>query len=493
MGSISTLTIVVVIAIYFILLLIIAWITGQKSDNANFFLASRNSKWYLVAFGMIGASISGVTFISIPGVVGKAGLNENFSYMQMVFGYLLGYLVIANVLLPVYYRLNLTSIYEYMDIRFGRVSYKVSAFYFIISKMVGASFRFFLVSLILDSFITGPAGIPFPLTVAVSIALIWIYTFRGGIRTIIITDTLQTFAFLTAVVLTIIFIGREMDLGIGGIISSISESEYNRWFYFDEAWSDPNNFFKQFLSGALIALVMTGMDQDMMQKNMSCKNIGEAKKNIYTMSSMLIFVNILFLSLGALLYIYAAHTGIDMPARSDLLYPEIALNHLPAFVGIAFVVGITASAYSSADSALTGLTTSFCIDFLGFKHKDDSRNSLKRVRTLVHLGFSVLLFISILAFHAINDDAVINGLFKAAGYTYGPLLGLFAFGLLTKRRVIDRMTIWVALAAPVISFIIDINSREWLHGFTFGFFILALNGTLTFLGLLIFSGRGAKS
>ena len=280
-----------------------------------------------------------------------------------------------------------------------------------------------------------------------------------------------------------------MDLGIGGIIKTIGESEYNHWFYFGEAWSDPNNFFKQFFSGALIALVMTGMDQDMMQKNMSCKNIGEARKNIYTMSSLLVVVNMLFLSLGALLYIFAAHIGLEIPARSDLLYPVIALNHLPSIVGIVFIVGITASAYSSVDSALTGLTTSFCIDFLNFKQRDGSEGSLKRMRTIVHVGFSVLLFLSILAFHAINSDAVINGLFKAAGYTYGPLLGLFAFGLLTKRKIIDRMTLWVAIAAPLLSYIIDINSREWLNGFTFGFFILALNGALTFLGLLIFSEK----
>jgi Na+/proline symporter len=487
MNTISSATILYVIITYFALLLIIAYLTGKKNDNESFFLAGRQSKWYLVAFAMIGASISGVTFISIPGVVGKAGVNENFSYMQLVFGYLLGYLIIANVLMPVYYKMNLTSIYEYMNKRFGYYSYKTSAFYFLISKIVGASFRFFLVSLILDKFLTGPFGIPFPVTVAISIALIWLYTFRGGTKTVIITDSVQTAAFLLAVILTIIFIGKEMNLNLGGIVDTIKKSEFSQMFYFQDGWSNPNNFFKQFFSGALIAIVMTGMDQDMMQKNLSCKNIKEAKKNMYTMSTMLVFVNILFLSLGALLYIFANTKGIEIPKNSDLLYPTIALNYLPQFVGIIFLIGITAAAYSSADSALTGLTTSFSVDFLGLNRSTKPAHILKKTRMIVHFAFSVVLFLAIIIFHSLNNDAVINGLFKAAGYTYGPILGLFTFGLTNKLVIRDNWVLPVVIIAPLLSYIIDMNSKEWLNGFTFGFFILAVNGLLTYLGLWLIS------
>lgn len=487
MSNISSATILYVIITYFALLLIIAYLTGRKNDNESFFLAGRQSRWYLVAFAMIGASISGVTFISIPGVVGKAGVNENFSYMQLVFGYLLGYLIIANILMPVYYKMNLTSIYEYMNNRFGFYSYKTSAFYFLISKIVGASFRFFLVSLILDQFLTGPFGIPFPVTVAISIALIWLYTFRGGTKTVIITDSVQTAAFLSAVILTIIFIGKEMNLNIGGIVNTIKNSEYSQMFYFQDGWSNPNNFFKQFLSGALIAIVMTGMDQDMMQKNLSCKNIKEAKKNMYTMSSMLVVVNILFLSLGALLYIFAQSKGITIPKNSDLLYPTIALNHLPQFVGIIFLVGITAAAYSSADSALTGLTTSFSVDFLGLNRSSKSEHILKKTRMIVHFSFSIVLFLAIIIFHSLNNDAVINGLFKAAGYTYGPILGLFTFGLTNNRAIQDKWIIPIAIISPILSYFIDVNSTKWFSGFTFGFFILAVNGLLTYLGLWLIS------
>ncbi|MEZ4906324.1 MAG: sodium:solute symporter [Saprospiraceae bacterium] len=442
----------------------------------------------MVAFAMIGASISGVTFISIPGVVGKTGLNENFSYMQLVFGYLLGYFVIANVLMPVYYKLNLTSIYEYMDQRFGFYSYKISAFYFMISKIVGASFRFYLVSLILDKFLTGPLGISFPVTVAISVLLIWLYTFRGGTKTVIITDSLQTIAFLLSVVLTIFYIGKAMNLDISGMIETIKDSKYSHWLYLKNGWSGENYFIKQFLSGALIAIVMTGMDQDMMQKNLTCKNISEAKKNMYTMSSLLIVVNILFLSLGALLYIFAEKNAISVDS-SDLLYPTIALNYLPPIVGIVFLIGITAAAYSSADSALTGLTTSFCVDFLGCNNSSKPQSTLKKMRMAVHFGFSLVLFFTIIVFHLLNNDAVINGLFIAAGYTYGPLLGLFTFGLTTKRQIKDKFVVPIAIMAPVISYVIDINSKEWLNGFTFGFFIVALNGLLMYLGLFLISKK----
>jgi len=449
MNSISPQIILLIIGLYFLMLIIVAYFTGKKGDNDSFFLGERKSPWYLVAFGMIGASLSGVTFISIPGVVGKSGVNENFSYMQLVFGYLLGYIVIANVLLPLYYRLNLTSIYEYMHKRFGFYSYKTSAFYFLISKIIGSAFRLFLVAIVLQNFLMGPMGISFPVTLAVTIILIWIYTFRGGIKTIVITDTIQT----TALILAVVY------------------------------------FFKQFFSGALIAIVMTGMDQDMMQKNLSCKSIGEAKKNMYSFSVILVFVNVLFLSLGALLYIFAQTKGIEIPEKSDLLYPTIALQYLPPAVGIVFIVGIIAAAYSSADSALTGLTTSFCIDFLNCNGKEKSEKTKNRQRKIVHIGFSVVLFFVIIIFNILNNDAVINGLFKAAGYTYGPILGMFTFGLTNELKVRDKWVMVVAILAPVLSYVIDVNSESWLGGFTFGFFILALNGALTYLGLLLISYR----
>ncbi len=471
------------------MLIIVAFITSKKGDNESFFLAGRKSPWFLVAFGMIGASLSGVTFISIPGVVGKSGTNENFAYMQLVFGYLLGYIVIANVLMPLYYKLKLTSIYEYMLQRFGFYSYKTSAFYFLISKIIGSAFRLFLVAIVLQKFLMEPLGVSFPVTVASTIILIWIYTFRGGIKTIVVTDTIQTAALISAVVLTIIFIGKEMGMGIFDMIDTLKNSKYSKIFYFENGWSNPNYFFKQFFSGALIAIVMTGMDQDMMQKNLSCKTIGEAKKNMYSFSIILVFVNLLFLSLGALLYIFAQSKGIDIPSKSDLLYPTIALQYLPPVVGVVFIIGIIAAAYSSADSALTGLTTSFCIDFMNCNKSEKTEKVKKKQRMLVHIGFSIVLFFVIVIFNILNNDAVINGLFKAAGYTYGPILGLFTFGLTNKRAVIDKWVIPIALIAPIISYIIDVNSEQWFNGFTFGFFILALNGLLTYLGLLLISRK----
>ena len=474
---------------YFLLLIAVSYFTGKDAGNDNFFLAGRKSPWFLVAFGMIGASLSGVTFISIPGVVGAGGKNMAFSYMQMVFGYLLGYIVIANVLLPLYYRLNLTSIYGYLEKRFGVYAYKTGAAYFLLSRTIGASFRLFLVAIVLQKFVMDPFGIPFWATVLITILLIWVYTFRGGINTIVWTDTIQTLCMLTAVILTILAIGSALETNLGGMVDMIRQSEYSQMFYFNGGWSDPNNFFKQFISGALITIVMTGLDQDMMQKNLSCKNIWDAQKNMYTFSFVLIFANLLFLALGALLYIYAANVGLEVPASTDQLFPTIALQHLSPAIGIVFILGLTAAAYSSADSALTSLTTSFCVDFLGFEKKEATGEELKRTRFMVHVGFSLLLLLTIIFFKSINNDAVISQLFVAAGYTYGPLLGLFSFGMMTKLRVRDHLVVPVCLAAPIISFFLNKFSAEILAGFEFGFLIIALNGLLTFLGLLAISYR----
>lgn len=477
-----------IIALYFLVLITISYFTSRDTGNQSFFLAGRKSNWVLVAIGMIGASLSGVTFISIPGVVGADGLNQSFSYMQVVLGYLLGYLVIATVLMPLYYRLQLTSIYGYLEQRFGFLSYKTGAAYFLLSRTIGASFRLYLVAIVLQKFVMDAYGIPFELTVISTIALIWIYTFRGGISTIIWTDTLQTICMLTAVVLSILGIGEALNASVGELATMVQESQYSQMFFFEGGWSDPNNFFKQFLSGALITIVMTGLDQDMMQKNLSCPTIGDAQKNMFTFSIILVFANFLFLSLGALLYIYAAQVGIDIPETTDQLFPSIALQHLSPTVGVIFILGLIAAAYSSADSALTALTTSFCVDFLDFEKKEDTA-ALRKTRLYVHVGFSFLLFLVIVGFNAINDTAVITKLFVVAGYTYGPILGLFAFGMFTRLKVRDKFVPVVCILAPVTAFVLDTYSAELFFGFKFGFLTIALNGLLTFFGLMAISYR----
>ena len=498
---------ITIIALYFFVLIVISYITGKNATNFSFFLGNRRSPWYVVAFGMIGASLSGVTFISVPGEVGAS----NFSYLQVVLGYMLGYFAIANVLMPVYYKMNLTSIYVYLKERFGMVSYRTGSFFFLLSRVIGSSFRLYLVAIVLYKFVLSAWGVPFWLTVAITIVFIWIYSFRAGIKTIVWTDTLQTLFMLSAVIFSIVFIAHEMNLSFGDLVQKIHESRYSKIFVWD--WKPGNNFFKHFLSGAFITIVMTGLDQDMMQKNLSCRNIREAKKNMYWMSTSLIFVNLLFLSLGALLYIYAHSKGLivenflnpDVPASckiglldaetslykcnpTDQLFPYLSLMHLPVVAGIAFILGLIAAAYSSADSALTALTTSFCVDFLGFTEE----NNRKKIRYAVHIGFSVLLFIVIILFRILNNDSVINSLFTLAGYTYGPLLGLYAYGLITKKSVQDKWVPAVAVISPVICYVISSHSKEWLHGYKFGFELLILNGLITFLGLMILQKRRRK-
>ena len=467
--------VVSIIGGYFLLLIIISWLTAGKADAKAFFTANRQSPWYLVAFGMIGATLSGVTFISVPGWVGAT----EFNYMQMVLGYLIGYGFIALVLMPLYYKLNLVSIYQYLEHRFGPKAYRTGAFFFLLSRTIGAAFRLFLVAGVLQIAFFDHYGIPFSVSVLVTIVLIWVYTFRGGIKTIVWTDTLQTLFMLTAVGTSIIIIADNLDLSLTAIPEVIRESNYGQWFVWE--WSTKQNFFKQFFSGAFIAIVMTGLDQDMMQKNLTCKTLGEAQKNMYWFSITLVFIKMLFLTLGALLFMYATQNSIVMPERADDLFPVLALNHLGTFAGITFLLGITAAAYSSADSALTALTTSFCVDFLGFTDETDNR----KLRTKVHLGFSVLLFFVILIFRLINDDSVISSVFTAAGYTYGPLLGLYSFGLFTKWSVIDKWVPLVALSSPIVSFILSTFSKELFFGYQFGFEILIINGLLTFIGLLI--------
>ncbi|MCB0705987.1 MAG: sodium:solute symporter [Saprospiraceae bacterium] len=485
--QLSPFTILGLIGVYFSILIIVSYLTSRKADQSDFFIAGRQSPWLLVAIGMIGASLSGVTFISIPGKVGVPGLNEAFSYMQVVFGYLLGYLVIATVLMPIYYKQGLISIYGFLDNRFGKVSYKTGAAYFLLSRVIGASFRLYLVAIVLHEFVMRSFGVPFWATVAGTILLIWIYTYRGGIKTIVWTDTLQTVCMLAAVVFAVFAIGNALDLNLSGMVQAVRESEYSQVFYFKGGWSDPNNFFKQFLSGALIAIVMTGLDQDMMQKNLSCRSLKDAQKNMLLFSVILVFANLLFLSLGALLYIYSGSVDLAMPETSDQLFPIIALRHMPAYVGLFFILGLIAAAYSSADSALTSLTTSFSIDFLNIENNGWSAEKARQVRLIVHIGFSLLLLFVILIFNSLNNKSVINQLFIAAGYTYGPLLGLFSFGILTKRFVRDKWVALICILAPILSFLLNYYSDYLFNGFKFGFLVLALNGLITFLGLLLIS------
>ncbi|MDX5481313.1 MAG: sodium:solute symporter [Hymenobacteraceae bacterium] len=467
---------------YFCILILISYLTGRNTDSETFFLANRKSPWYVVAFGMIGTTLSGVTFVSIPGMVQKA----QFSYMQMVLGYLLGYFVIATVLMPLYYRLNLVSIYTYLEQRFGYWSYKTGSAFFLLSRTLGASIRLFLVAGVLQLAVFDELGVPFSVSVIITILLIWVYTFRGGMKTIIWTDTFQTTAMLLAVATSIWLISDELNLGFQGMVDSIQASEYSRVFYWDV--KDRRYFLKQFFGGAFIAIVMTGLDQDMMQKNLSCKNIGEAQKNMFWFSVILVVVNILFLTLGALLYLYANAKGLTLPAKGDDVFPFLALNHFSYFAGIVFILGIIAITYASADSALTALTTSFCVDFLNFRER--SEHERVRLRYFVHFGFSVVMLLVILAVKMLNDENVITALFLVAGYTYGPLLGLYSFGLYTRRALRDRLVPVICAVAPLLTYIISYNSKDWFWGYEFGFEILILNGFITFTGLMaISSGR----
>ncbi len=479
----SSTLIIIIIAGYFLLLLLISWITGKGAGNNAFFLGDRKSPWYIVAFGMIGASLSGVTFISVPGWV----VDSQFSYMQMVLGYLVGYAVIANLLLPLYYRLQLTSIYRYLQDRFGRFSYKTGASFFLLSRIIGASFRLFLVANVLHITVFRNWNVPFYVTVLVTIALIWLYTNRGGIKTIIWTDTLQTLSMLIALVVSIILIIRSMDLSLGEMVSRVASGTDSKIWVFGN-WHLENHFVKHFLSGAFITIVMTGLDQDMMQKNLSCRNIREAKKNVYLMSISLVPVNLVFLFLGALLIQFAQYKGIAMPGSTDDLFPMIATGgYLPQVVGIFFIVGLVAAAYSSADSALTALTTSFTVDILEGERWDE--RTLSRNRRRVHLGISVMLGIVIMLFRAINDENVISAIFRVAGYTYGPLLGLYAFGLFTRRPVRDRWVPLLAILSPLLTFLLGHFSEQLFGGYRFGFELLIVNGAIMFVALLLTSAR----
>lgn len=475
----SPTSILVLIACYFAVLVLISYFTGKEDSNAAFFKANKSAPWYLVAFGMIGASLSGVTFISVPGAVEA----KQFGYLQVVFGYLFGYIIIAFVLLPLYYRLNLTSIYTYLKDRFGKTSYKTGSIAFLISRTVGAAFRLFLVAKVLQLLVFDLFDIPFVVTVIITIALIWLYTFKGGIKTIIFTDTLQTLFMLISVVVSIVFLASALDLNsVKEIVDYTKESNLSKVFFFNDS-NDPQYFWKSFLSGIFITITMTGLDQDMMQKNLTCRSLKDAQKNMLSFSVVLIFVNILFLVLGLMLTDYAAKNGIT--ATKDDLFPTIAmLPEIGIVTSAFFLLGLIAAAYSSADSALTSLTTSFCFDILDIENKPEA--SKKGIRKRTHIGFSIVLVIVIILFDLIfNDVSVIWKLFKAAGYTYGPLLGLFAFGLFTKYKIKDKLVWIIAIIAPVISYVLNLYSKELFNGYEIGFEILIINGILMFIGMLL--------
>jgi Na+/proline symporter len=466
-----------IIAAYFGLLILVSYFTKTEDSNEVFFKAKKNSPWFIVAFGMIGASLSGVTFISVPGWVETS----QFSYMQMVLGYTVGYFVIATVLLPMYYRLNLTSIYSYLETRFGTYSYKTGAWYFIISRTIGASFRLFLVANVLQLLVFDALNIDYWITVSITIFLIWVYTFKSGIKTIIWTDTLQTFFMLVAVGVCIVIISDDLGLNSGNFIDFVSSSSLSKTFFFDDV-NSVNYFWKQFLSGAFIAIVMTGLDQDMMQKNLTCRSLKDAQKNMFWFTIVLTIVNLFFLILGLLLTTYAQQNGID--AHKDALFPVLSNNYLGTSVMIFFILGLIAAAYSSADSALTALTTSFSIDILDIEKRFIEARQIA-VRKQIHILFTLVFIVVIISFkYLIADESVIAKLFKFAGFTYGPLLGLYAFGLFTKFQIKDKLVPLISILSVLISIILNNKSEQWF-GYSFGFEILIFNGLLTFIGLTL--------
>ena len=473
---------------YFIILLIVSYITGKDDSNNNFFTGNRNSKWYVVAFGMVGTSLSGVTFISVPGWIQES----NFTYLQVVIGYLFGYFAVAFLLLPIYYKNNVTSIYEYLGKRFGRNSHKVGALFFFISRVLGASFRLFLVAIVLQEFIFKKWSIPFEITVIFSVLLIWIYTNRGGIKTIIWTDTFQTTLMIGAVFLTISDIASNLDINVFKFLEINEIKKYTKVFVFDSPL-ERNYFLKSFIGGFFITMCMTGMDQDMMQKNLTCKNEEDAKKNMIVFSFILFIVTFLFMFLGALLYAYAEKENISVPtidgnANTDLLFPKIALEGgLGNGVAVTFILGLIAAAYSSADSALTSLTTSFCVDFLDTQKLE--MGIQKKVRKKVHFFMGLLIVLIVISFKYFLSKNVIDGLLTAAGYTYGPLLGLFAFGIFTKKRILDKWVWLIVSISVVITLIIGNINSDYLGGYVIGYELLPINGIMTFVGLILISRK----
>ncbi len=477
--------VLITIASYFLILFTISYIAGRKADNEGFFVGNRKSAWYVVAFAMIGSSISGVTFVSVPGMVGIS----NFSYLQMVLGFVTGQIIIAFVLIPLFYRMNLVSIYEYLENRFGTSSYKTGAWFFFISKILGAAVRLYLVCLTLQLLVFEPFHMPFIMNVILTVALVWLYTFRGGVKSLIWTDSLKTFCLIVSVVLCIYYIATDLKLSFTEMFSTVSDSVLSHMFFFDNV-NDKRYFFKQFLAGVFTMIAMTGLDQDMMQRNLSCKNFKDSQKNMITSGISQFFIILLFLMLGVLLYTFTSHQGITNPAKSDELFPMIATGgYFPIIVGILFIIGLISSAYSAAGSALTALTTSFTVDILGIKGKTE--DTIRKTRKKVHVGMAIVMGIVIFIFNLLNNTSVIDAVYILASYTYGPILGLFAFGILTKRQVRDRYIPLVSILSPILCFILQKNSETWFHGYQFSYELLIFNALFTFIGLCFLIKKSA--
>lgn len=479
----SPLSVILTIAAYFAVLFTVSYFAGRRADNAGFFTGNRRSAWYMVALAMIGASISGVTYVSVPGMVGSSG----FGYLQMVLGFTAGQFIIAYVLVPLFYRMNLVSIYAYLEERFGMASYHTGAWFFFLSKMLGAAVRLFLVCLTLQLLVFAPLGLPFALNVAATVALVWLYTFRGGVKSLIWTDSLKTLCLVVSVVLCIVYIADGLDLSAGDMAGLVRESKLSRVFFFDDV-NDKQFFFKQFLAGVFTMIAMTGLDQDMMQRNLSCRNSRESQKNMIASIVIQFFVITLFLILGVLLYAFAASRGITV-AKSDELFPTVATGgYLPVAVGVLFIIGLISAAYSAAGSALTALTTSFTVDILGTRGKSEAQ--VTRTRKYVHVGMAVLMGIVIFIIGLLNNTSVIDAVYTLASYTYGPILGMFAFGIFTRRKVRDRYVPWVALASPVLCFMLQAHSERWFNGYQFSYELLIFNALFTFIGLCLLIRRG---
>lgn len=492
----TPIVILTILIIYFGVLIGISHFVSRKdSSNAAFFSANKNSKWYLVAFGMIGTALSGVTFISVPGEVG-APSGEQFKYFQFVLGNAVGFIVTATVLLPLYYRLNLVSIYEYFENRLGFYSYKTAAAIFLISRTIGSAFRLYLVVIVFQRFVFDAFGIPFAVTGLISLALIYAYTYKSGLKAIIITDTLQTFFLVSSVILTIIFICYSLDLNAIEAFETVKNSSYSKIFFWEDFIDSKFHFIKQFLGGMFVTIAMTGLDQDLMQKNLSCANIKDAQKNMFTFTGIFVLINIFFLGVGALLYIYADANGVSVPTdlisgkpRTDLLFPEIAFHHLALVPAVVFLLGLIAATFATTDSALTALTTSFCIDFLGMDKPENVHKPKNiKVRKIVHLTFCLIMFGVIVLFNVINDASVVSMIFKIASYTYGPLLGLFTFGIFFKsRKVHDKLVPFICLLSPFITLYISNNSKTSFSGYVFDNELIVVNALITLLLLLFIS------
>jgi Na+/proline symporter len=468
------------VVIYFLVLLAVAFYTARGSNNETFFNGNKNSHWMLVAFGMIGTSLSGVTFISVPGTVGF----NHFTYFQVVLGYFIGYFVVAYVLLPLYYKLNLTSIYHYLDHRFGKSSYKTGALFFILSRTMGATLRLYLVINVMQLFILDALGVPFVVTAFIILLMILLYTFKGGVKTIVWTDTLQTFFMLLALVVCVLYIMGDLNLSFSQVMTQLNALGYTEVFNTDIM--DKKFFLKQIIGGAFITISMTGLDQEMMQKNISVKRLSDSQKNMISFSTVMVLVNFLFLLLGGLLYLYATSKGLDV--KGDDLFPTIALQYLPPAISVIFIIGLISALFPSADGAITALTSSFCIDILGLqRNKNLTEAQQSKIRITVHLTFAVIFLVCVMIFKVMDNKSIIGILLDIAGYTYGPLLGLFTFGIITKRILNDTLSPIVCIIAPILCYIIQLNAPSLFGGYQIGIEMLILNGAMTFAGLYIIS------